>query len=100
MQQERQLFLNHIAPTSLESMAFPIRRAEGTILFDEHNNKFIDLIGGISVANVGHGHPAIVKAVQDQAAAYMHVMVYGEAVLTPMVQYGVQLTSLLPQSLY
>lgn len=99
MQQERQLFLNHIAPTSLESMAFPIRRAEGTILFDEHNNKFIDLIGGISVANVGHGHPAIVKAVQDQAAAYMHVMVYGEAVLSPMVQYGAQLASLLPKSL-
>ena len=42
MQQERQLFLNHIAPTTLESMAFPIRRAEGAILFDNYDNKFID----------------------------------------------------------
>lgn len=99
MQQERQLFLNHIAPTTLESMAFPVRRAEGAILFDNYNNKFIDLIGGISVANVGHGHPKIIKAVQDQAAAYMHVMVYGEAILSPMVNYGVKLTSLLPETL-
>lgn len=99
MQQERQLFLNHIAPTTLESMAFPIRRAEGAILFDNYDNKFIDLIGGISVANVGHGHPKIIKAVQDQAAAYMHVMVYGEAILSPMVNYGVKITSLLPESL-
>lgn len=96
---ERQLFLKHLAPTTLEPMAFPISKAAGNLLYDNFNNSYIDLIGGISVANMGHGHPAIIAATQQQVAKYMHVMVYGEAILTPQVAYAQLLTQHLPAHL-
>ena len=39
--------------------------------------RYYDLVAGVSVSNVGHANPAVVRAVQEQAARYMHVMVYG-----------------------
>ncbi len=96
---ERQLFQQHLAPTSTEPMAFPISRAEGAMLFDDTGKAFIDLIGGISVCNVGHCHPKVVAAVQKQAAQYLHVMVYGEALQSPQVQYATLLATHLPASL-
>ncbi len=96
---ERQLFLKHLAPTTLEPMAFSIAQAEGSILIDGSNNKYIDLIGGISVANLGHSHPKVVEAIQEQAAKYLHVMVYGEAILTPQVAYAHLLSQHLPEHL-
>ena len=51
---------------------------------------------GVSVSNVGHCNPAVVRAVQEQAARYMHVMVYGELVETPQVEYAAKVASLLP----
>lgn len=47
------------------------------------------------MSNVGHCNPAVVKAVQEQAARYMHVMVYGELVETPQVEYAAKVASLL-----
>lgn len=85
---ERQLFQRHLAPTSTEPMAFPVTRAQGALLYDDADRPFIDLIGGISVCNVGHCHPKVVAAIQQQAASYLHVMVYGEVVQSPQVQYA------------
>ena len=51
------------------------------------------------MSNVGHCNPAVVKAVQEQAARYMHVMVYGELVETPQVEYAAKVASLLPGGL-
>ncbi len=96
---ERQLFQQHLAPTSTEPMAFPVTRAQGALLYDDTDRPFIDLIGGISVCNVGHCHPKVVAAIQQQAAAYLHVMVYGEVVQSPQVQYATLLTTHLPDSL-
>jgi acetylornithine/N-succinyldiaminopimelate aminotransferase len=95
----RQLFLNHVAQTSSAPLALEIVKAEGCELIDTSGKKYIDLIGGISVANVGHRHRKVVEAIKQQADSYLHVMVYGEFVQSPQVQYAKALTEHLPASL-
>jgi acetylornithine/succinyldiaminopimelate/putrescine aminotransferase len=95
----RQLFLQHLAQTSTAPLALEIVRAEGCELTDAAGKKYIDLIGGISVANIGHRHPAVVDAIKSQLDAYLHIMVYGEFVQSPQVQYAQLLTQHLPSSL-
>lgn len=96
---QRELFLRHVAQTSTAPLALEIVRAEGCLLFDTTGKTYIDLIGGISVANTGHRHPKVIKAIQKQLDAYMHIMVYGEFVETPQVQYATQLVQHLPSTL-
>jgi len=96
---ERELFLKHIAQTSPSPLAFEIKKAEGCLLYDTNGKEYIDLIGGISVANIGHRHPKVVDAIKKQLDAYMHVMVYGEFIESPQVQYAKLLTDNLPPSL-
>jgi len=96
---ERQIFQRHLAPTSPEPMALPVSRASGSLLYDHNNKSYLDLIGGISVCNVGHCHPEVVKAIHKQSEQYLHVMVYGEVVQSQQVQYATLLTSHLPPSL-
>jgi acetylornithine/N-succinyldiaminopimelate aminotransferase len=96
---QRQLFQQYLAPTSPEPMALPIVKAEGNYLYDDQGKAYIDLIGGISVCNVGHRHPKVLAAVKDQADKYLHVMVYGEVIQTPMVAYAQKLAAHLPASL-
>ena len=95
----RRLFLQHIAQTSSAPLTLEIVKAEGCELTDASGKKYIDLIGGISVANVGHRHPNVVEAIKKQLDQYMHVMVYGEFVQSPQVQYAKLLTDHLPAAL-
>src|SRR3954452_8793316 len=95
----RQLFLHHIAQTSPEPIALEIVKAKGIYQYDAQDNAYIDLIAGFNVANIGHSHPDVVKAVQEQSAAYMHLIVYGEFIETPQVAYAKLLTDHLPPSL-
>ena len=48
-------------------------RGEGTLLWDDEGNEYLDFLAGISVAQLGHCHPRVVEAVQEQAARLMHV---------------------------
>jgi acetylornithine/N-succinyldiaminopimelate aminotransferase len=95
----RQLFLNHIAQVSPKPMELEITRAKGIYLYDINEKSYIDFISGISVSNVGHCHPHVVKAIQEQAEKYMHLMVYGEYVQSPQIQLAKALTDLLPENL-
>ena len=95
----RQLFFKHNAQTSLAPLGLEIVKAEGCELIDVNGKKYLDLIGGISVANVGHLHPFVVEAIKKQLNDYMHVMVYGEFIQSPQVQYAKLLTAHLPASL-
>jgi acetylornithine/N-succinyldiaminopimelate aminotransferase len=95
----RPLFFKHIAQTSEAPLSLDIDHAKGVYLFDRSGKKYLDLISGISVSNIGHSHPAIVKAVQEQAARHMHLMVYGEYIQSPQVRLAEQLCQLLPASL-
>jgi len=96
---QRELFLQHVAQTSPTPLALEIVKAQGTLLYDADGKEYIDLIGGISVANTGHRHPKVIAAIQKQLEAYLHIMVYGEFIETPQVQYARLLTDHLPQSL-
>lgn len=95
----RQLFFDHLGQTSPAPLALEIVKASGTRMWEASGKELIDLIGGISVCNVGHCHPRVVEAVQRQAAEYMHIMVYGELVESPQVRYASRLAELLPPSL-
>lgn len=96
---QRQLFLQHLAPTSQAPMNIEMVSASGIYMWDADGKQYTDLISGFSVANIGHSHPTVIKAVQTQAATYMHLMVYGELIQTPSVQYATALTRHLPESL-
>jgi len=95
----RQLFLNHVGQTSAAPVCLEIIKAEGCTLFGADGKTYIDLIGGISVCNVGHRHPKVIEAIKKQLDAYLHIMVYGELVQSPQVQYAKMLTQHLPASL-
>lgn len=95
----RQLFLQHVAQTSDAPLALEIVKAEGMYMWDADGKRYLDLIAGISVCNIGHCHPKVVKAIQEQAQTYMHLLVYGEFVQSPQVAYAKYLTDHLPASL-
>ncbi|TBR18555.1 MAG: aspartate aminotransferase family protein [Chitinophagaceae bacterium] len=96
---QRELFYQHIAQTSTAPMALEIEKASGCVLTDKNKKKYLDLIGGISVANIGHRHPKVIAAIKKQLNAYLHIMVYGEFIETPQVQFAQLLTQHLPQTL-
>jgi acetylornithine/succinyldiaminopimelate/putrescine aminotransferase len=93
------LFLRHVAQTSDAPLAINIKKAKGSRLIDKNGKEYLDLIAGISVCNIGHRHPSVVKAIKEQADDYLHVLVYGEFIETPQVQYAKLLTECLPESL-
>ena len=93
----RKQFLAHVGQTSPSPMLIEVERAEGTFFYTPEGRRYYDLVAGVSVSNVGHANPAVVRAVQEQAARYMHVMVYGELVERPQVRYAAKVASLLPQ---
>ncbi|WP_008585947.1 aspartate aminotransferase family protein [Niabella soli] len=99
MMNQRELFLRHVGQTSAAPLSLEIAKATGCRLFDTAGKEYIDLIGGISVANTGHRHPAIIEAVKKQLDQYLHVMVYGEVVQSPQVQYAKLLADYLPAQL-
>ena len=96
---QRELFFRHLAQTSASPLALEIVRAEGMYLYDAAGKAYLDLIGGISVCNTGHRHPEVVAAIRQQADLYLHILVYGEMLQSPQIQYAKQLTDLLPPNL-
>src|SRR6056297_24564 len=96
---QRQLFFQHVGQTSDFPLQLEIEHAEGIYMYSPDGKSYIDLISGVSVSNVGHLHPNVVKAVQNQAEKFMHLMVYGEYIQSPQVEYAKLLTDLLPENL-
>jgi predicted acetylornithine/succinylornithine family transaminase len=62
----------HVIPSYAR---FPVEfvRGEGSRLWDAEGVEYLDFLSGISVCSVGHCHPDVVRAVQEQAARLMHV---------------------------
>lgn len=96
---QRQLFLDHLAQTSETPLALEIEKAEGIYLYDVSGKRYLDLISGISVSNIGHRHPKVIAAIKDQLDKYMHLMVYGEYIQSPQVQLAKKLSEQLPSTL-
>lgn len=95
----RRLFFDHVGQTSPEPLALEIVGAKGSKLTDKKGKEYIDLIAGISVSNIGHRHPKVVEAIRRQAGKYLHLLVYGELIEAPQVQYARLLCEQLPGSL-
>ena len=95
----RQLFFQHLAQTSDKPIGIEVASAEGIYIKDVHGKTFVDMIAGFSVCNIGHSHPDVIQAIQQQVEKYMHVIVYGEFIQAPQVKYAKALTSLLPENL-
>ena len=95
----RKQFLRHVAQTSPGPQLIEVARAEGVFFYTPEGKPYYDLVSGVSVNNVGHGNRAVVEAVQRQAADYMHIMVYGEMVERPQVEFARLLAESLPEPL-
>ena len=81
-------FLRHVGQTSPSPMGITVERAEDIYLYTPDGRRYIDLISGVSVSNVGHSNPAVMEAAKRQADSYMHLMVYGEMIQSPQVDFA------------
>src|SRR6266542_5814211 len=89
-------FRRYLCQTSDSPLGLDIVSARGATLHTRDGRTFLDLLAGIGVNNVGHAHPAVVAAVQEQSAKYLHAMVYGEYVLEPQVRLAELLAQVTP----
>lgn len=99
MQSKRKLFLDYLAQTSDSPLALEISKSEGIYLYSTEGKKYIDLISGISVSNLGHNNERIKNAVKKQLDNFTYLMVYGEYVLSPQVELAEKLSEILPKNL-
>lgn len=95
----RAAFLRHLAQTSPSPMAVDVASAEGCWITDRDGKRYLDLVAGLAVCNVGHRHPKVVAAIKEQCDRYLHVIPYGEFVQEPQVRFAERLTALLPDGL-
>ena len=95
----KNLFQNILGQTSPFPISIEVSYAKGSKIYDQQNQPYLDLISGVAVNNLGHGHPKIIEAVNHQTSQYMHVMVYGEFIQQIQLDFAQNLTSLLPESL-
>jgi len=92
-------FRRFLCQTSAAPLAIVVERASGARVWDVNGREYLDLLSGIGVANVGHCNPEVIAAVQAQADRYLHVMVYGEFVLSPQVELARRLAEVTPGDL-
>lgn len=96
---EREMFFRYLGLPSFNPMGLEIVRAEGVYLYDPSGRAYFDMVSGITVSNIGHRHPAVLKAISGQLEKYLHVNVYGEFIQSPQVHLARRLTDILPPSL-
>jgi len=94
-----EIFLRNLAQTTDSPYLIPIEHAEGIFLWGPDGKRYIDLISGIGVSNIGHRHPRVVQAIKDQLDKHLHVMVYGEYIQSAPNLLAKKLADLLPKNL-
>ena len=92
-------FYRHLCQTSAQPLGIVVARAQGATIWDASGRAYLDLLAGMGVANVGHAHPHVVRAVAEQIEKYLHVSVYGEMVQLPQVELARRLAELTPGDL-
>ena len=80
-------------------MGLEVSNAEGPFIYTTDGRRFTDFISGIAVSSLGHRHPKVIQAIHEQVDKHLHVMVYGEFVQKPQVDFAELLTSNLPERL-
>lgn len=94
-----EVFLHNLAQTTPYPYNITIEKAEGVYLYAPDGKRYIDMISGIGVSNLGHRHPHVIKSIKDQVDKHLHVMVYGEFIQHSPNALAQKLTSLLPSTL-
>lgn len=92
-------FLNHLGQTNPFPYLIDVASAEGIYITDQTGKRFIDMIAGVAVNNIGNRHPQVLKRINEQLGKYMHVMVYGEFIQEATLQFSSLLRSFLPENL-
>ena len=95
----REQFFARLGQTSPSPLGIEIQKAEGVFLHSPSGKRYIDLISGVSVSNVGHARPEVIQAIEEQARNHLHLMVYGEVIQSPQVHLAGLLTDNLPATL-
>lgn len=99
MDYSKDVFLQHLAQTTPFPFLLPIEKAEGIYLYTPEGKRYIDLISGVGVTNIGHRHPKVVEAIHNQVDRHLHVMVYGEYIQSAPNLLAKKLSEKLPATL-
>lgn len=92
-------FLKYQGQTSPHPLAIEISHANGSYIYDSNGKKMLDFVAGVSANSLGHNHPKVTKAIQEQVTQYTHVMVYGEFIQKPQLELCKALAKTLPNHL-
>jgi acetylornithine/succinyldiaminopimelate/putrescine aminotransferase len=99
MDTNKDIFLNKLGQTNPFPYLIDVDYAEGIFIYDKNGKRYTDLIAGVSVNNIGHRHPQVLKRINEQLEKYMHVMVYGEFIQDSTLEFANTLLSFLPENL-
>jgi acetylornithine/succinyldiaminopimelate/putrescine aminotransferase len=99
MEFSKETFFTNLAQTTPYPFQISVERAEGVYLFSPEGKRYIDMISGISVSNIGHRHPEVIAAIKRQLDKHLHVMVYGEYLQSTPNLLARKLADLLPPKL-
>ena len=93
------MFFRYLGLPSRQPLGLEPDHAEGLYIYDTSGKRYLDLVSGISVSNLGHRHPAVIRAIEDQLKKYLHLNVYGEFIQSPQVRLAQRLAGVLPGNL-
>lgn len=92
-------FFTYQAQTTPHPLGLEVSHAKGSYIYDQEGKAHLDFVAGVSACGLGHGHPRVIGAIKEQVDKYMHVMVYGEYVQRPAVEFTKLLATHLPKTL-
>ena len=95
----KQDFFKYQAQTTLHPLEVEISHANGSYIYSTDGKKHLDFVAGVSACTLGHSNPKVLAAITEQLNKYMHVMVYGEYIQKPAVEFCKLLAENLPSSL-
>lgn len=92
-------FYKYQAQTTLHPLEVEISHAKGSYIYSTDGKKHLDFVAGVSACTLGHSNPKVINAIKEQLDKYMHVMVYGEYIQKPAVEFCKLLAENLPPQL-
>lgn len=92
-------FFKYQAQTTFYPLQVEISHAKGSYIYSTDGKKHLDFVAGVSACTLGHQHPRVVNAIKEQLDKYLHVMVYGEYIQKPAVDFCKLLAQHLPPTL-
>ncbi|MDB4062160.1 aspartate aminotransferase family protein [Vicingaceae bacterium] len=99
MSEPKDFFKQHLAQTTPFPFGVKVDHAKGSYIYDTEGKAYLDLISGVAVSALGHGHPKILEAIKIQSEKHLHLMVYGEFEQDAQNDLAKELLKTLPESI-